>query len=116
MLKLRSEMMKSNPLPVHRLGSPNPKSAGGSTVGSVADQSKSSKAATRQANLNYKIFKEYVAMYGVTCKDTLEAMHRFGLAMNESSSIDKRVWFDLLKYIRSCEAILPVKQAVNLAV
>lgn len=116
MLKLRAEMNKSNPLPVYRQKSPQPKSEGGSTVGTMGDQSKASKLATRQANLNYKIFKEYVGMYGVTCKDTLEAMNKFGHAMNESSSIDKRVWFDLLRYLRTCESLLPAKQAVNSAI
>lgn len=82
-------------------------------MGTVGDQSKVGRLATRQANLNYKILKEYIAMYGVCCQQTVDTMHKFGHAMNESSSIDKRVWFDLLRYMRSCEAILPGKVAVN---
>lgn len=116
MLKLRNEMVKSNPVAQKRPSDPHVKSAGNSTTGSMAKESKHVKNATRLANLNYKIFKEYVGMYGVCGNDTLATMSRLAQAMNDSSNLDKKNWMNLIKFIRSSESLLAGRQELHQAV
>jgi hypothetical protein len=116
MLKLRNEMVKSNPVVESRTSPAPNKSAGNSTAGSLSKESKHVKNATRLANLNYKIFKEYVGMYGVCGNDTIRTMSRFAQAMNEGSNIEKKIWISFIKFIRQNESMLTERKELNQAV
>lgn len=116
MLKLRSEMVKAYPVATVKGSYPSEnKFSVNSTSGSVSKDSEDAKKAIRLANLNYKIFKEYVGMYGVSGNETLEIMQKFARSMNEGSNIDKKIWLNFISFLRQSETMLSTKKELNQA-
>ena len=85
-----------------------------SGVGGQPSQSdvKLSKLRTRHANLNFKVFKEYMSMYEVSGDETQASIARFGQQMNDSNNMDKKTWLNLIMAMRHAKQLVDAKREV----
>ena len=62
------------------------------------------------SNLNYRIFLEYIQTYKMSAGAYHTQVLKLGSSFNESSSQDKKIWLELMRYLRELEHHMSARQ------